>query len=203
MVWWPFIVLAILLLLLFYPVTLRADLIYGEGDWQGIVTLHPFFGLKKPRLTLWDSEAEPKEEPKSKKKKGKKEEKIEAEVEKEVKKSEKKLPPKDIILSFVDIIKDAGKGIKRLRVNLYFSYALEDPAVMGYVTGAVYTAAGIVMGDQRKTRWRLGIYPNWQYFQTMVHCKVKITLCIFDIFYAFGGILIRTVKVLLQIIRRK
>lgn len=199
MVWWPFIVLAILLFLLFYPITLRADLSYSREDWQGLVTLHPFFGLKKPRFILWDSQADPKEEQKPKEKKAKKE----AETETEVKESKKKLPPKDIIMSFVDIIKDAGKGIKRLRVNLQLSYALEDPAAMGYLTGAVYTAAGIVMGDQRKTRWRLGIYPNWQCFHTMVHCKAQITLCIFDIFYAFGGILVKTVKVLLQIIRRK
>ncbi len=200
MVWWPFIVLAILLFLLFYPLTLRAEVFYDKDQWWGMVTLHPLLGLKKPAIRLWDSERPPKEK-KDRAKKPKKAKK--AGESNTAKKDQEKLPPQDIILAFVDLIKEAKERVKWLRVNLILRYALPDPAAMGYLTGAIYSVVPIVMGDQRKSRWRLRIYPDWQYFATMVYCKAKITICIFDIFYAFGGILIKALKLLLPIIRRK
>ncbi|MDO4541227.1 MAG: hypothetical protein Q4C00_00160, partial [Bacillota bacterium] len=208
--WWPLIVLSVILFILFYPVVIRMDLRYTRGEWGGKITLHWFFGAKWPKVSLWDSEASPEDkEKKAEKKREKKEKKKKKNKEdsnpegKFTIKNWDQLPLKELFLSVADIFKTLGQRIKLLRVRLVLGYALEDPAAMGYITGVIYSALGIVSGDQHRSRWRVGIYPDWQYFAAMAYCKAKATLCIFDIFYAFGGILIKAVKTLLQTLRRK
>ena len=197
MVLWPFITVAILLFLFFYPIAFKVDVTYSDNCCLGKVILYPFFGAAKPGIVIWDSQAPEKEkkEGRSKEKKQKK--------KKSKAKSKKSLPIQDIIVSCADILRSAGKGIKRLRIKLFLAYAWPEPDIMGYVTGALYGIIPVVMGDPNKSRWHIELYPDWQCFETMVYCRAEIKLSLFDIFYAFGGILIKTIKLLIKILRRR
>lgn len=215
MVW--LIVILILLFLLFYPLAVSADMEYREENWKGKAVLHPFFAISRIKITLWDSNKPKKEKsPKNEEKKNKKKKKKKKESKNnknEGKKGSQKIqnllqqfksqPLSETLAMAFDLLKTMKQGVKRLRVELEFGYALEDPATMGYLTGAAYAGIGAVYGDPRKTRWRIRLYPQWEAMETMGFLKGKITICFFDLIYAFGGVLIKVIKILIDKLRRK
>ncbi|MEG1497216.1 MAG: hypothetical protein RR385_07540 [Clostridiales bacterium] len=203
MILWPFIVLAIILFLLFYPLVFRGDLSYSEDDWLGVVTLHPLCGLKWLKITLWDS-ANPKEKKtKEKKEKTKKQKKGKTETEEIEVKNKKIKFNGDTVLKALEIIKPVNEGVKGLRIRLNFTYSLADPAMMGYVAGPIYTFLPIVLGDMQKSRWRVRVFPDWEALKDAILLNFKATICIFDILHAFGGILLKVIKQVIEIKRRK
>lgn len=181
---WLWIILAIFLFLLFYPLRVTGDFWYENKQWQGKTIILPLFCLKWPKITLFYSSREEKKKMKKNGEKGKRRTKSKKEKEKSSLREQVSLP--DQIPIVLDLLLSAGKGVRKLRVWLHFGYGFDDPAVMGYLTGAIYAALPSFLGDYRKTHWRIRIDPQWGTTETVAFLHTRVTVNLFFLIQAFG-----------------
>lgn len=183
------VVLFLLFLFLFYPLRLLVDASYREDKGRCNLKLCPVFALRRFAFTLFDTEEPPEEELseiKEKKKKQKKKEPAEREIK----------PLNELILSVLDLLGRAKRGVKRLRVNLNVAYGFPDPAITGEITGAMYAVLPPLFGDMRHCHWKLGLYPQWCPSSPVAAVKGDICLNVFQLIVAFGGMIPEILKIL-------
>lgn len=189
-----FVVLFLLLLFLFYPLRLLIDASYSDGKGRWKLKICPVFTIRRFAFTVLDTEAPKKEaEPKPEKKRKKTKEK---ELKKERTAEREMKPLHELILSIVDLIGRAKKGVKRLRVTLYVAYGFPDPAVTGEITGAFYAALPPFFGDMRRSHWKIGLYPQWCLASAVAAVKGDICFNVFQCMIAFGGMIPEILKIL-------
>lgn len=178
------IVIAILLVLLFYPFRVAANGTFDEEGWQGVARLHPFLGLRFLAVTLWDSKAPPKKK------------KAKAAAPKPTKaEAAAKLTPTETwrqINTVLALLLEAGRGLKRLRVNVSFLFSLTDPAWTGRATGAIYSLLSLILGG--RCRWRVAVTPDWVSASLHGALKVEAIINLFEICLAFGRLLPKVIR---------
>lgn len=191
-----FILLFLLFLLLFYPFRLLIDASYRDGQGRCKLEICPIFTIRRFAFSLVDTEAVT-EEAKSKTEKKRKKPK-EKEL-KEKKTVERKMKPlHELILTIVDLIGRAKRGVKRLRVTLNVAYGFPDPAVTGEITGALYAVLPPFFGDMRRSHWKIGLYPQWCPPSAVAAVKGDLCFNVFQFIVAFGGMIPEILKILPQ-----
>lgn len=188
------IVLFLLLVLVFYPIRLLIDASYAEGKGRCKLKICPIFTIRSFAFTLVDTEALEKEMKSKKKRKKPKEEELKNNEEK--KSSREMKPLNELILSIVDLLGQAKRGIKRLRVTLNVAYGFPDPAVTGEITGAIYAVLPPLFGDMRRSHWKIGLYPQWCPPSAAAAVKGDICCNVFQCLVAFGGMIPKILKIL-------
>lgn len=189
-----FVVLFLLLFLLFYPVRLLIDASYNDGNGRCKMKICPLFTIRCFAFTIIDTEAPEKEKkPKAEKKRKKPKEK---ELKKETAAEWKMKPLHELILSVIDLLGRAKRGVKRLRVTLYFAYGFPDPALTGTITGALYAVLPPFFGDMRHCHWRIGLYPQWCPPSAVAAVQGEICINVFQCIVAFGGMIPEILKIL-------
>lgn len=180
------IIIAILIVLLFYPFRVAANGAFDEEGWRGVARLHPFLGLRFWAVTLWDSTAPPKKK------------KTKAAAPKPMKtEAAAKLTPTETwrqINTVLALLLEAGRGLKRLRINVSFLFSLADPAWTGRATGAIYSLLSLVLGDVRRCRWRVAVTPDWVSASLHGALQVDAMINLFDICLAFGRLLPKVIR---------
>lgn len=189
-----FAVLFLLLLFLFYPVRLLIDASYREGKGRCKIMICPVFTIRRFAFTLVDTEA-PEKESKTKPEKKRKKQK-EKELKK-VKNVEREMKPlHELILSIIDLMGRAKRGVKRLRVTLNVAYGFPDPAVTGEITGALYAVLPPFFGDMRRSHWKISLYPQWCPPSAVAAVKGELCFNVFQCIAAFGGMIPEILKIL-------
>ncbi|MEE0776445.1 MAG: DUF2953 domain-containing protein [Bacillota bacterium] len=182
---WPWIILAILLFLLFYPLRIKGHFRYEKEQWQGKVTLLPFFGLKWPKVTLFDSDRTKKRGKETKNEKNQAKTKIEG--KKNLFGQQQSLAEQIPIV--LELLSGAKQGIKKLHVRFVFGYGFNDPAVMGYLTGAIYGILPLLFGDFRNTHWCIRVEPQWGLSETVAFARFNATVNLFSMIRSFGPLM--------------
>ena len=183
------VILFFLLFLLFYPVRILLDFSYAEGKGGGNVKLCPFFTLRCFSFTVLDTEEKSKGKKKRKKQKKK-------EHKNKEKSDDKQTPLNEKILVIIDLLGKLKRGIKRLRVRLYFAYGFPDPAVTGEITGALYATLPPFFGNMKRCPWKIGLYPQWCPPSPVAGLKGEICFNVFALLIAFAGLIPDIMKIL-------
>ena len=191
---WLCLIFAFLLLLLFYPLRIQCDIQYENETWKGNIVLFPFFGCRWPKVILYPS-------------KDAKLRKTGLENPAKKKKGDEQSLWQDFSLSeqipeVLELLMSTKQSIKRLRIRIKFGYGFEDPALMGYLTGAIYAALPVIFGDFRHTKWRIRLEPQWGLNETVAFLQFESLLNLFSMIRSFGPLLPKILKIMPKKTRR-